>query len=684
MTARRAVLALGVVVAVAASAACGAGGRQQPPPGVDATRQTATLVQQLATAGVAVYDGPAGKPVAAVTAPVSPMRLLSDQVRSLALELAQHAGIPAAQLDAELPARHVGGATVAASRLLAGWARYGTSPAAAVARTYLGHDIDDPASAVFPHAVLVLFAADAAASADRTGPTPNTPAPNASMTSTPPVGKPAPSVPIGTAPTPTGPTGTTPIPTPAGTTPVDTPTPGAAPTGNVVRIAAPVGAGSNGPTLSTAPCSAVVGFVDRTIAEVFDAIGHLPYPVTYDNDSAFTKFLKTVGTVLALGANVLIDKARLVISKTVSVAIKPLMTVVAEIAGVAGTVAQVVSAVRPWTMTLTADPAANRKGVAPEGPQPGTVTARIDLGGLDQWPSYLADCAARAGTALPPLKPAGNSITWHITGAPTGLAYLGDGDTRLRNDATARTQYLTAVEPKYPDAREATGRVRITATIQRDDLTTIQNQFEDLVHSNLTSLVPPLGSIIDDIAWPVVQPWVDHAFSALAHLRDVTGAVYVPISYHLPGEPTPTTSTPPERPTTSKSSGCGVNGVASGRYALHKNVQVQAEHGTTDYLVTIDQDGKVSGTFSSHGVGEDLEGHYDGLVQATYGGTVTHPTETYTTISGDSVVARGLRANGTQVGQTDPLPPWQGDCTTLRMPLAYGQQSPLDVVLSRN
>jgi hypothetical protein len=318
-------------------------------------------------------------------------------------------------------------------------------------------------------------------------------------------------------------------------------------TSDVARLAAPA-ADTTGPSLTQAPCSAVLGFIDKTIADVFNAIGHLPYPVTYENDGWFTRFLKAVGTVLAAGANFLIDQAKLVISKTVSVAIKPILNMVAQIAGVVGTVAVVVSAVTPWTMTLTADPATNRKGIEPEGPREGTVTATIDLGGLDQWPTYLADCAARAGATLPPLKPAGNHITWDITGARTGLAYLGDGDTALRDDATAHTQYITAVERKRPNARRTTGIVLITATVQRDDLTKIQNQFEDLVHRNLRSLVPPLGSIIDDVAWPVVQPWVDRAFDTLSHLRDVTGGVSIPISYHVAGEPTPTPKTPVSRP----------------------------------------------------------------------------------------------------------------------------------------
>ncbi|MEZ4506922.1 MAG: hypothetical protein R2848_13995 [Thermomicrobiales bacterium] len=59
--------------------------------------------------------------------------------------------------------------------------------------------------------------------------------------------------------------------------------------------------------------------------------------------------------------------------------------------------ATVVSTIRPWTLRLTAAPPATRLAVGAEPGLPGVVDLTVDLGGFDEWPADVADCAAASG-----------------------------------------------------------------------------------------------------------------------------------------------------------------------------------------------------------------------------------------------------------------------------------------------
>lgn len=454
----------------------------------DGKAGTATLVDELAAAGIAVYrELGDSKPLKTPAEPVSPVRLLEWQTHNLARETRNHAGTSARDLDAVVEGGKVGKITITPSRLIAGWAKHGTTPAAKYARRLLGKAVDKPRTAVFPQGVLLLFTSDLA-------------------------------------------------------------TAGAAlaEAGHRPRGGGGSPAGAPQPALS-APCYAVLNFVNGAIARVFNAIGHLRQPKANTGVALFDALINTIGKFVTDAVNVAIDGAYFVVSNTVRVAIAPVMAIVARIAGIVGTLGEVASAVRVWTPVMTADPSANRKAIGTEAPLPGLVKIRIDLGGFDEWPPAIADCATQAGAPLPPLKPVGNRVTWNFT---TGDLITSDTtDSALDKDSSATAEYHTTVEPKYKKAKQHQGQATIRATVRRDDTTKLEAAFAQLVHDGVKQLAPPVGNVIYEWVWPYVKPEIDKAFAALAEFRDVTGTIAIPVSYHTPEEDDKKPPPPPSQQT---------------------------------------------------------------------------------------------------------------------------------------
>lgn len=279
---------------------------------------------------------------------------------------------------------------------------------------------------------------------------------------------------------------------------------------------------------------------------MFNAIGRLSRPQV-SGLGIFGDFVNLVGGIITDGVNFVIEGAHLVVSNGVRIALAPLMAIVAKVAGIAGTMAQITSAIRPWTVRLAAEPSQNRKAIGDEAPLTGDVTAQVDLGGLDEWPSFLVDCAQQAGVALPTLRPARNPVTWTLTTSAPDLANQDDADTSLDSASTATLRYRTGVDPEYDNPADAVGQLAVTAKVQRDDVTQLRDAFTNLVQEGLADLLPPIGDAVSPLVMPTIQPIIDASFDALAHLRDVTGTITIPVSYHTPGDDDtgPTTPTGP-------------------------------------------------------------------------------------------------------------------------------------------
>lgn len=453
---------------------------------IDLPEVSAGAVEELAAAGIAVHADDGSGPLAEVAGPVSPVGLWAWQARNLELEWRAGSGVDPEVLDLALgegpPPPE--GVTATPTELVLGWAAELDTPAAAYARDLLGDDAD-PGRPV-PQLVLVLFASDVATAAAEL---------------------PVPTEPL--APDDAGGAGGA-----EGAEPPALRRPAPAP-----ATQAPGG-----------PCSRVIDGVNKVVASVFDAVGRLARPpLVRTGFGLFDKLVNGLAKIVVGGVNLVIDGIHFVVENGVRLVIGEVMAHVGRIAGAAVTISQVVALVQPWTLHVAADPA------LVEAPGGGAAVARVELGGIDEWPDWAADCAGRAGVTLPPLRPEGNPVTWAVP--PDPRIAPGEVDTRLREGGTAAYPFTVVADPPGRGRTTEVDDIDARATVQRDDTARLHEAFTDLVRNELNRLVPPVGTLISGLVMPLVRPWIDAAFQSLAELRNVSGRTLLTIRYGVPDEP---------------------------------------------------------------------------------------------------------------------------------------------------
>ncbi len=454
-------------------------------------------VSKLAAAGIAVYADPSQPaPIGEVfgSADASPalVRLLATQARAMTLEAADHQGLLGSIVDQTIGTEP---GMPPPSFLIAGWITGSSSPAATYAHTVIGEqDWHKAPSIVFPIVVLALYAADAAQFADTLTGTETAPPVTGSVVQS-----------------------------------------GFRGGGAVIDLTAMRTAGTVG------ICSKVQGFIDGTIAALFASIGHLEQPSPpATGHSAFGWFVAglTAGYGYAVGAvNALIDAAHFLVVKLIGLVTQPVLGYIAKIAGVLDVVAQVVSFLRPWTIRMDDTPPVTRKAIGNEPGIAGVVSATVDLGGLDEWPADITDCALNAGVTLPPLKPVGAPIAWTMTQTEE-LAVQNQGlATVLDQQGSAPFGYATtqeSVETSHGDP--VTGEIKIQASIRRNAVADAQQTIANLVFSQIPPLITPLLEA-------VLAPTVKLVLDKIAGLLDNNGYTQIAVNYHTPG-PTTTTAQP--------------------------------------------------------------------------------------------------------------------------------------------
>src|SRR5690606_11703463 len=101
----------------------------------------------------------------------------------------------------------------------------------------------------------------------------------------------------------------------------------------------------------TGACSAVVNFIYGSLRTVFDALR------LGESSSAVGRFFSTIW-------NFVVSVLETIITGIVRAFTQEVLDAIARVAAVVGTVASVVSAVRPWTTTVSAVPMTTEKGIA--------------------------------------------------------------------------------------------------------------------------------------------------------------------------------------------------------------------------------------------------------------------------------------------------------------------------------
>ena len=504
-SARATVLALGVTIVVCATASCGSGGNGS----AATTSSTATPSRtQSATASVPAGqlggaltsqsipnveklfagDGIATVPDESSTAALSPvngqvvMSFTRAQVASMTVQAADHGGIAGAVLDAtySMPA-----GDVPISYLLAAWVSTGSSPGAAAVRSAMGReDWSEAPAVVFPSVGLALFAADVA---------------HASIAQAVANGKGSRGA--GTA----------------STTAED------GPRVDVVLDAAELGTDS--------PCSTVSNFVQGVLDTVFHALQL--------NGPSGSSVIDKIGSFFVSLWNTAVSLAQFVIQGLVKVVGGAVVSAIQTAAGLTAIIAQVVSDVTPWSVSVTAKP--------PSVPADsgGSFTATVSSGpGPSGYPSAVSDCASGLAIPLPNMSAEGASGTWALSPAviPTSSTSV------VLDDHASATISFTTTAPSGCSAHpsETTGTAQITVNRPGVD------QLKDMVDAMLTNGFGVAGSIVAPVLQQLLEPLVDDVLGKLSSLTQVTGSGSVSITEpSSDSEGCTPTSTPNSTPSSS-------------------------------------------------------------------------------------------------------------------------------------
>lgn len=267
-------------------------------------------------------------------------------------------------------------------------------------------------------------------------------------------------------------------------------------------------------------CSQATGFIDAMLDRLFAAL-------TVDLGDSLP------GRILGGIINGVIVGFRVPIKAAIDALTKPVLSVIRDIAGVLAVAATVVSTIRPWTLRLTPDPLATRLAVGSEPGLPGTVMVQVDLGGLDEWPADVADCAAVSGVTLPSLKPEGARCTWRVMGTRPNLVQVDEMPGVLDRDAKAVLTYHTLSEPEeVAKGKPVNGVVIVTATVARPEIDELKRTLSSLLFAQLPEL-------LERYVRPYLGPIVDGLLNQIGSLTDSQGQGTFVVVYHDPPEPTP-------------------------------------------------------------------------------------------------------------------------------------------------
>jgi hypothetical protein len=431
-------------------------------------------IEVLARSGIGTYETPnAIAPMMPVEGIESPVRLLSDQVRAMALEAWSNGGILGEDLDTLMPVDRelaevlpAESPTIPASLVVAGYVSDVDTEGARIARDLIGdQDWSEPGPIVFPQLALTLFTSDLAR--DRMAE--------------------------------------------AGTARAG---PGAA----ALALAAQVR------TAQGDLCASASSFINSALTRVFDAL-------RLDESGG--------GSIFTTIVNFVVSVAETVVKAIVQAFTQPVLALIARIAGMVGVAVNVVSFVRPWSVSVRTDPPVTAKGVGGSPGQDGRITARIELGGLDDWPQTLKSCAQLIGVTLPNLRPEGAPVQWEpLIQVPSGLVAPGARGASLDAQGEARWDFTTLVDDVESPWWEKEGVIRAKVTIRRP-------QLESLRSIAVDQLIGGLPDIVQGVIRPWVQDAVKEIASGMDDLLSKQGSGFGTVIFHESG-PTPA---PDEGPT---------------------------------------------------------------------------------------------------------------------------------------
>jgi len=266
-------------------------------------------------------------------------------------------------------------------------------------------------------------------------------------------------------------------------------------------------------------CTAIAGWVSSVVNNVIAA-------VAANGNSWLATLWNTVVTVVGVA---------------VSVAFASLTRFLTNIATVCGTLMQVASMFKPWSVQLAKDPASMTLS---ETPGSGQFIATLQAEDIP-WPSTLVGCVkALSGVSLESASYTNAPVTWTPTATTPGLATETSEDTTLLANKTAAYHFQTKTSPNVAACPRLVpaGTVGVTVSVARSDVTRTLDALEALI---LNQLPGPLQAYLS----PFIDPALSKAKSTLTTLGVPQESATIAVSEQI-ADPLCPQSPPPSTPTT--------------------------------------------------------------------------------------------------------------------------------------
>ena len=241
-----------------------------------------------------------------------------------------------------------------------------------------------------------------------------------------------------------------------------------------------------------APCSLIAGFLQKVLSTVFDNLKL--------NSPTGTTVVAKVGSFFVNVWNAAVSYAQSAVAGLTAAALNLVVGKVAAAAAAAGTVAEVVSNIVPWTVSVTATPPSVALG---DG---GSFKGVVSSGGGVDYPPSVQDCAQKLNVPLPQLSAKGAKATWTVTGP---LIPTSDTSVTLGGDSSNTLSYRT-----MPSCGAA-GKGQATLTVSRPAVAKLGT----LVNTWLSGLLSAAGPFLK----PLLQPLISSMLAKLDSLTQVSG-----------------------------------------------------------------------------------------------------------------------------------------------------------------
>ena len=214
---------------------------------------------------------------------------------------------------------------------------------------------------------------------------------------------------------------------------------------------------------------------------------------------------------------------------------------IAQVTAIVGTIASIISLVRPWTVSIKPEPSSREKGIAGiRDVESGALIAKYEVvdGVQEDWPDWAVDCARNSGRALPSLKAEGSKVTWSaINQSPPALVRETGNSSTLDAQGVARLDFTTLIDVVEDPYRTIPGTIAVKVNVEQRAI----RNLADWAENEVWGMIPfQVGTALSGY----LRPYLDRIKAKLTELLSKHSSARMPILYHvnegeclLPGGP---------------------------------------------------------------------------------------------------------------------------------------------------